>query len=237
MEYRTWPFAALVLGVSLAVAGQAAAQDAQFYNVCGFGSDTGLKVCASADIYLSGDKLVMRVWNMEIAGGGDTSDESAYDDEFGGWHTIFAVALRHISGYDATAGSLLAEYVTSDGAETLSNWVLAAKTLQAELGSGTETGHKEGVVGCTDYGPESADHVQTCESYGFKPYLQLTFGDVDLGGYDLQEFAFAFHSAQIGSDGEDSAKGEGEVIPEPLTVLLLGMGLLGVGAVTITMRP
>lgn len=220
----------LTVAASLGLADDARAQDAQFYNVCGYGSSSGLMVCASADIFLQGDDLVMHVWNMEVAGGGSISDESAYDDMFGGWHTIFAVALQHTSGFNASASSLLAEEVTEAGASTLSNWVLGANSLQASLGTNTDRGHVEGVVGCTDPGPDQADHVQTCGTYGFMPYLRLTFQDVDLGGHALDEFAFEFHSAQIGSDLEDSAKGTGEVVPEPMTMLLLGTGLAGVGA-------
>ena len=219
----------------LSIGTGATAQDAQYYNACGFGSSSGLMVCASADLFLNGDELVMNVWNMETAGGGSILDESAYDDEFGGWHTIFAVALQHTSGYEASASSLLAEYVTGNSAtdRTLSNWVLGANSLQAELGSNTQKGHEDGVVGCTDPGPDKALHVVTCDTYGFAPYLQLTFGGVDLGGHELSEYEFAFHSAQIGSDLEDSAKGTappGEVVPEPLTMILLGSGLAGVGA-------
>ena len=217
----------------LSIGTGATAQDAQYYNACGFGSSSGLMVCASADLFLTGDDLVMHVWNMETAGGGSILDESAYDDEFGGWHTIFAVALQHTSGYEASASSLLAEYVTEGGNTTLGNWVLGANSLQAELGSNTQRGHREGVVGCTDPGPDNAYHVATCDTYGFAPYLQLTFSGVDLGGNDLSEYEFAFHSAQVGSDLEDSAKGTappGEVVPEPLTMILFGSGLAGVGA-------
>lgn len=219
----------LAVAACLGIAGEGRAQDAQYYNVCGYGSSSGLMVCASADIFLAGDDLVMHVWNMETAGGGSIADESAYEDMFGGWHTIFAVALQHTSGYNATAAGLLAEYVTDGGVAALGNWVLGANSIQASLGTNTDRGHVEGVVGCTDPGPDDADHVQTCGSYGFTPYLRLTFHEANLGGNSLDQFAFEFHSAQIGSDLEDSAKGTGEVVPEPLTMLLLGTGLAGVG--------
>lgn len=243
MKYRI--ATALVAGALAGGAAPAEAQQFVYYNACGGArGNASLVVCASADLYLSGSTLRMRVWNMEVAGG---TGMGSYSSTFGGWHTIISVGLEYMGGGTATSGTLAhTRYVFSggpSGVRTLNRWHSVAdgsNPLRVELGSITE-GHYEGIVGCTDPGPAAADHVQTCNSYGFSPYVAFTFTGVD-PSMNFADYNFEFFSAQIG-DGSYFAKpsgsgvpGSGEVVPEPITMVLLGSGLLGVGGVNLRRR-
>ena len=234
------------LGLALAAialtAVPASAQQFLYYNACGPAEGTSLKICASADVSLVGSTLVMRVWNMEVAG---SQGLSSYSSEFGGWHVITSVGLDHRQGGRGGGGQLsAARYVFGGGTndyQTLGLWrgvdAGAANPLRVELGS-TTSGHREGIVGCTDPGPTHAGHVRTCGSYGFMPFVEFTFSNVDpqiwLGSYNFEFYGWNMagnRTAKVSAPGVPT-----EVVPEPITMVLLGSGLLGVGGAGLRRR-
>ena len=233
----------LAAAAFLAVAAvPASAQNFTYYNICGVSDGTSLRICASADLTLSGSTLTMRVWNMEVDG---ASGVGSYASEFGGWHTITSVGLQYVgSGVAASGDFTNARYVFGTGTTDYRNLTYwrgsedgGRNPLQVDLGSVTQ-GHKDGIVGCVDPGPTSAGHVMTCDSYGFMPYVEFTFTDVD-PNLDFAQYYFEFHGQQM-VNGR-SAKGSGpgtptEVVPEPITMVLLASGLAGVGGVGVRRR-
>ena len=232
----------ILAAATLVVARPAAAQDFVYHNICGVADGTSLRICASADLTLTGSTLVMRVWNMETLG---STGVSSYSSEFGGWHTITSVGLQYMGTGNAGSGDFTrARYVFGAGANdyrNLTEWrgveTPGRNPIQVDIGSSTR-GNREGIVGCRDPGNANAGHVSTCNTYGTLPYVEFTFEDVS-PNINFAQYNFEFHGQQM-INGR-SAKGSGggtptEVVPEPITLVLLGSGLLGIGGVGLRRR-
>lgn len=222
----------LLVGLWALTAGTAGAQTFNYFNTCGFDGPLYMG-CASAQAIWTGNDLVLRIWNMQGYG---TPDDPAL---YGQAHTITAIGLAYLGlnsandGVpDPTVGSWSVFYGTTD---VSSFWKLGANPLQLELGSETDQGHKGGIVGCTDPGPPSAQHVSTCDNYPDVPYVQFSFNDI-ANLQSLEDYHYEFHSQQTGGP-EGSLKGSAppteppptDVVPEPVTSVLFGTGLLAMG--------
>jgi hypothetical protein len=215
-------------------ASAAQAQTTNYYNICDV-SD-GYKICASSQVTWNGTSLTMKVWNME--GMGSTS-------LFGMAHTMTAVGLTQNSGAQGITKKSPAPFssyqVLFNGFDVSNYWSKGASDLQLVLG-GSVTGNAGGINGCTLIaGPA---HYQTCGQYPNTPYLEFTFSGFASGFSYASYNTFEYHSQQTGNNA-GSMKVQGgpndpppppTVTPEPITMVLLGSGLFGIGGARLRSR-
>lgn len=228
----------VALGVLLAAsAGQA--QTTDFYNICDI-SD-GYKICASSQVTWNGSALTMKVWNMEGMGSSSM---------FGLAHTMTAVGLSIGGAAQQQARKAPAMFtgysVLFNGVDVSQYWSKGAKDLQLVLAAST-SGHQGGINGCTMLAGKN--HLQTCGNYPTSPYLEFTFSGFASNFAYSNYNTFEYHSQQTGNNA-GSMKVEGgpnsppppppppppTVTPEPVTMVLLGSGLFGLGGAKLRSR-
>ena len=217
----------LAMLAAAALAPSLRAEEKFFDSYCVMGS---FQVCASVRVYSEGNTLRMRVWNMEGL--------------LGTSHTMTAIGLYHDGNpWLASGGKVLSYTVTHNGTDITSKWkpkqandIQTLGGVSLELTEGTKG--NAGIIGCKDPGG-STDKWATCLSFDEQPYVEFTFNLNK--AYALDGAELRWHSQQIGPNGislKCDTGGQGSypecgpvvVTPEPVTTLLLGSGLAGIGA-------
>ena len=216
--------AALTALALAAVAPPAAAQTAlPFDNYCVTGSFT---VCASVRTTISADgrTITMQIWNLEGSTGFPQAAQSSLSS-FGlyhigsdfDWSGKFTATVEHVDEFGVHTN--ISTYFTSKG-----------NNIQAEVyqnGKGNN-----GVNGCTETG-DGGTHWRTCDTFPESPYVLITFNLTQ--AFSTENVALRWHAQQLPDGGSikcDTAEPNcipTTTVPEPVTLALVGSGLVGVG--------
>ena len=228
--------AVAVVGVGVFAQAATAQETFNFDNYCVMGS---WQVCASVRLTSVGNTLTMQVWNLE--------------GTLGQAHTLTSIGLYHSGGFfdwQREVSSWNARhYVTSTSynditrawSERRASDIETLAGINLELSEGTSG--NSGIAGC-DALP-GGTKWRTCNSFANAPFVQFsfTFRNDRWGNpqhFSLNNVELRWHSQQTGADMEGSLKcdtgGAGDYppctsVPEPTTIVLLGSGMAGLGAI------
>ena len=219
------PTLAVAAAVLLA-AGAGQAQTTDYYNICD--TSDGYKICASSQVIWNGSTLVMKVWNMEGMGSASL---------FGLAHSMTSIGLSS-SGAHQSSSAFTTFTALFNGLDVSEFWTKGANDLQLTL-SGSVSGHKGAINGCTDLGNKNSNHLLTCGQYPTTPFLQFTFGGFGSDFVYSDYNTFEYHSQQTGNNAGSMkvySPPPPTVTPEPVTMILLGSGLFAIGGAKLRSR-
>jgi hypothetical protein len=235
------------------VAGTAAAGTAQTWYTRSTCAPGALRVCAAvsaASVQVGSQwQIRLKVWNIfdGTLANGLSHSLTAVGLYAAGW--TGSTSLASATFYTAT--STFAADQWSGGAGDIFNWGggggLSAKLARELDASGGTDGINQALVGCAviDGVPP---RQPTC--FPGTPYLELVFNMSDEFDLATQNWYFRYHSQEVAGGGcsvrmdeqfgaaddltpeEEAACLGATSVPEPVTIALLGSGLLGLGGVT-----